>query len=88
MGQGLRGLAQPHVVGQDTRKLVPTQELQPGQALALIRPQLQPQAAWGLDVGDALCGDQFLGQRHDIGLTVELPAVRITEFRQTRSVKA
>ena len=44
MRQGLGGFAQTHVVGQDARQGVPAQMLQPGQALALIRPQHQAQA--------------------------------------------
>ena len=88
MRQGLRGLAQAHVVGQDAGELVPTQKLQPGQAFPLVGAELKPQAAGGLDVGNALRSDQLLGHGHDIGLTVELPAVRVAEFRQTRSVKA
>jgi hypothetical protein len=40
VGQGLDGLAEPHIVGEDTAKLVGAQELQPVEPVALIGSQL------------------------------------------------
>ena len=74
VGQGLRRLAEAHVVGQDAGQLVGAQELQPGQAFALIRPQVEAKAGRGLDIGNALGGKQALGQGHDVALAAELPA--------------
>ena len=55
VGQCLQGLAQAHVVGQDTAQAVGAQKLQPVQALLLVGAQLGLQAGrhwyrWQLDV--------------------------------------
>ena len=51
MGQRLQRLAQAHVVGQDAVQAVAAQELQPVQALLLVRPQAGLQAVGRCHLG-------------------------------------
>jgi hypothetical protein len=62
MGQGLDGLAEAHVVGQDAAEAVFAQELHPRQAGALVGAQLGMQARRHLDLAHALEGVQLASQ--------------------------
>ena len=73
------------------------QELQPGQAFLLIRPQLQAESGRRWHVADALGGKQAFGQGHDVALATELPATEVAaqgfqargiETRQAQGVAA
>ena len=52
MRDGLRGLTQPHVVGQHCAQVVFPQILQPIHAVLLVRPQGRGEAGWHGDVRD------------------------------------
>ena len=87
MGERLCRLAQAHVVGQDAGQILRTQELQPGQSLALIGTQLEPQAGRRFDLTDPLCRRQLVSQREDIALPAELPATSVVQFGKPRRVE-
>ena len=87
MGQCLSRFTKPHVVGKNARKLLFTQELQPGQAFSLIRAKLQTKPLWRVDMGDSLRATQLVSHRKNVTLALKLPACRIAEISQTRRVE-
>ena len=72
--QGLRGLAQAHVVGQDAAQVVGAQVLQPGQAVRLVGAQGHSQTLWRWHGLGRAGLAQALGQVPQAGLALQLPA--------------
>ena len=61
--QRLQGLAQPHVIGQNSAEAVLEQERQPSEALDLVGAQVRVQSGRDVDLGD---GVDLAQARHEI----------------------
>ena len=88
-GEDLHGLAQAHVVGQDAAEVELLEVFEPAQALALVGPQLAPEAGRGLlgvdplEPGEVLADLAEADVELDLGLRrqerVEEPGLRLAE---------